>query len=224
MFEKAANDTPVVTTPEVTTPPVVKEEVDVTKIVAKRISEEREKIRKETLDEQAQSLGFANHDELVESMRKDKLEKHGLDPKEIAPLITDLIKTDPQYQEALKYKKEKEALEKELWAKQEIDSLNRKYGTTFAKVEDLAPEVIKLWNNGLPLDKAYAAENIDQIAQTIVKTKQANGKGHLVPPPDTGNSGKQRVITDAEIKRMKSINPDKTEAQIREYLSKKQEV
>ena len=192
-----------------------------TKIVSKRISEERDKIRKEALDEQAQSMGYVNHEEFVKVMTDDKISKTGLDPEEVKPLIKDLLKEDPEYKEALRYKKEKEELEKKIWAKQEIERLNKRFGTTISDVGDLAPEVVKMWNTGIPLEKAYAAENIDKITELATKRIQTGGKNHMVQVPSGGSHTQTtRVITDDDIRRMKRINPDKTEEQIRKFLEK----
>ena len=216
----ADNDDNVQTEQNQSTPPVEKE-VDVTKIVSKRISEEREKIRKEALDEQAQSMGYVNHEEFVKVMTDDKISKTGLDPEEVKPLIKDLLKEDPEYKEALRYKKEKEELEKKMWAKQEIERLNKRFGTTISDVSDLAQEVVKLWNTGIPLEKAYAAENIDKITELATKRIQTGGKTIWCKVPGGGNPTQTtRIITEDDIRRMKRINPDKTEEQIRKFLEK----
>lgn len=210
-----------VTNPVEATSPVEKE-VDVTKIVSARINAERAQIRTDALNEQAQSLGYTNHEEFIKSMTDEKITKRGFDPEEIKPLLKDLLENDPEYKSALNYKREKEEMEKTIWGNQEVNRLNTKYGTTFTAVGDLPEGVIKLWNSGIPLEKAYAVENIDKITELAAKKAQLTGKTHLTKIPATGDPKdvQPREVTPEEVRRAKQVNPKLTEEQIKAYLSK----
>lgn len=200
-----------------------KEDVDITKIVSERINKEREKIRREALDEQAQSLGYTDHADFLKNMHNQKIIETGLDPDEIKPLLKDLLENDPEYKEALRYKREKEQADKVSWANQEVLNLNKKYGTSFASIDDLSPEVIKLWNSGVSLEKAYAAENIDEITRLAVKKSTITGKEHINNPQSQkgANSNQERPLTQDEINMFRRINPNLTIEEIKTRINKK---
>lgn len=216
--EMAANveQTGVDKTPEVQpTSPV--ENVDQTKAFATRLKEEKAKAKLEAKEEIAKSFGFSNWQEYADSMTNKSLLEKGLDPEEVRPVIKDLLKNDPEYIEAMKYKAEKEELEKEIFASNSIQDLNAKFGTSFKSVNELDEETIKMWNNGVPLDKAYAANNWNKIVESAVKkVSMDNGKSHLktVTGSSEQKSGKQISTDEIQVAKMFGFS----EEQFRNYI------
>ena len=89
------------------------EQVDQTKAFATRLKQEKAKAKQEAKEEIAQSFGYASWQEYADAQTNNKLLDNGLDPESVRPVLKDLIKNDPEYLEAMKYKAEKEELEKE---------------------------------------------------------------------------------------------------------------
>lgn len=143
---------------EITTP-VINQEVDQTKAFAKRLKESTEKARIEERENIAKSFGYESWSEYLDAQTNNKILDKGLDPEAIKPMIKELIQNDPDYLDAMAIKKEKENLEKEFFAQTAIKDLNEKFGTKYASVNDLDEETITMWNKGISLEKAYAANN-----------------------------------------------------------------
>lgn len=185
MFEEyddvAANVEPSVEQPEEQpTSPV--EPVDQTKAFATRLKEEKAKAKQEAKEEIAKSFGYDTWQEYADAQTNNKLLDKGLDPEAVRPVIKDLIKEDPEYIEAMKYKQEKEELEKELFATNSIRELNAKFGTNYKSINELDEGTINDWNKGTPLEKAFAANNYSTLIDMAVKkasSSQDNGKSRL---------------------------------------------
>lgn len=194
--------------------------VDQTKAFATRLKEEVAKAREKDRQEIAQSFGYETWLAYLEAQQNNKFLDKGLDPEAVRPLIRDFIHEDPEYIEAMKYKAEKEELEKEIFAKSAIDALNSRYGTSYKSVNELDEETINMWNNGTPLEKAFAANHIEELQNMAVKKAQReSGKDHLKQV--SGGSPKEPAIdvTAAEIAAAKMFGF--TEEQLREHKNRK---
>ena len=138
-----------------------------------------------------------------------------------ATAVKDLIREDPDYQEAMKYKAEKEALEKELFATNSLKALNDKFGPAYSSVDELDPETIRLWNLGTPLETAYAANNWESIRDAAVKKASVpkdNGKSHLKPVTGSSQPNNTREISKEELDACKIFGF--TEEQVKEYINR----
>jgi hypothetical protein len=199
------------------------EPVDQTKAFATRLKEEKAKAKQEAKEEIAKSFGYNSWSEYANAQTNNKLLDNGLDPDAVRPLLQDIIKGDPEYQEAMKYKAEKEALEKELFATNSIKALNDTFGTAYSSVDELDPETIRLWNAGTPLANAYAAVNWESIRDAAVKkasVPKETGKSHLKQVP--GGGGQQtsaREFTKEELNAFAKMY-GYTEAQVKEYMNR----
>lgn len=216
-IEVAAN---VEETEEVETPTSPVEQVDQTKAFAKRLKEETTKAKLEAKEEIAKSFGYDSWDDYYNSQTNSKLLDKGLDPDSVRPVLEDLIKNDPQYIEAMKYKAEKEELEKEIFASNSIKALNEEMGTNFKNVQELGSQVIDLWNKGIPLAQAYAAYNYDKIRQNAIKKSNSedNGKSHLKTLTGGNDKTQTRELTTEELSVFKSFGV--SEERAKEYLKK----
>lgn len=195
------------------TPPV--EQVDQTKAFAKRLKEEKAKAKQEALEELAQSYGYKNWQEYADAQTNNKLLDRGFDPEEVRELVKDLIKTDPEYLEAMTYKKEKEELEKELFVTNSLQALNTEYGTSFKSIQELDENTIKDWNSGMPLNKAYAANNYSKLIEMAVKNANSNkdnGKSHLKTPEGSNSRSETKDYSEAELDVFKRFGISKEQA------------
>lgn len=197
------------------------EPVDQTKAFATRLREEKAKAKQEAKEEIAHSFGYDSWQEYVDNQTNSKLLDKGLDPETVRPVIKDLIKNDPEYIEAMKYKAEKEELEKELFATNSIQALNTKFGTNFKSINELDKETIDDWNKGTPLEKAFAANNYSKIIDMAVKkavSNKDNGKSHLTTVTGSTEKPKTREITKDELAVAKAFGF--TEEQFKEYVNR----
>lgn len=203
----------------VSTTPVEKEDVSKTQAFAKRLKEEKAKVEQEARDNLAVEMGYENYHDMMEQQRNKKIVDHlGLDPDKVKPLLKELLQDDPEYQDALKFKKERETLDKKIWVDNSLKELNDTFSLNIKKLDDLDAETIEMWNNGIDLKKAYAANNyttIEKIAQSKVKT--SNGKEHLKQASGSTTAAPIKTVSKDEISAMMTIfNMNESEA--REYI------
>jgi hypothetical protein len=203
------------------TSPVEKEPVDQTKAFAARLKEEKAKAKLDVQKEIAESFGYASWDEYINAQTNNKLIDKGLDPETVRPVIKDLIKNDPEYIEAMKFKEEKEALEKEMFANASIKALNDKFGTNFTSVDELDKETIDDWNKGTPLEKAFAANNYSKLMEMAVKKANSNadnGKSHLKTVTGSSEKSNTRELSKDELGVFKMFGF--TEEQAKNYVNR----
>ena len=193
------------------------------KAYAERLNKDRERIRSEERERIAQDFGYNSWEEYREAQTNTKLLDKGLDPDEVRPVLKELIKSDPEYLEAMEYKKREEAMKAKMWGEEEVRKLNSKFGTNFASIDELDSETVKLFNQGISLDKAYASQHYEEIQESAVKKAKINsGKDHFketngsTPPPTESRV----TVTDAEFKKFRSINPYATDEQIKAYIER----
>lgn len=197
------------------------EQVDQTQAFARRLKEETEKVRLAERENIAKSFGYNSWSEYADAQTNNKLIDKGLEPEVVRPVLKDLIREDPEYQEAMKYKAEKEALEKELFATNSLKALNDKFGTNYSSINELDPETIKLWNQGTPLEKAFAANNWEMIRDNAVKKASVpkdSGKSHLKQVTGSSQSSSVREIGQDELSYFKKFGF--TEEQARDYVNR----
>ena len=197
------------------------EKVDQTKAFATRLKEEKAKAKQEAREEIAKSFGYNSWSEYADAQTNNRLLDKGLDPDSVRPVLKDLIREDPEYQEAMQFKAEKEALEKELFATNSLKALNDRFGTAYSSVDELDPETVKMWNAGTPLEKAYAANNWESIRDAAVKkasVQKDNGKSHLKQVTGSSQQTSTREISNDELSVFKSFGF--TESQAREYINR----
>lgn len=220
-IEMAANveeTTDVESTP---TSPVEPEPVDQTKAFAKRLREETEKVRQNERDNIAKSFGYSSWQEYADAQTNNKLINEGLDPETVRPVIQDLIKNDPDYIEAMKFKAEKEELEKELFATNSIRELNARFGTNFKSVNELDEGTINDWNKGTPLEKAFVANNYTLLIENAIKKHNVgkdNGKSHMKTVTGNTTQTTAREVSKSEIDVAKAFGY--SEEQLRNYINR----
>ena len=219
--EQAANtevqNEPVVQEETQSTPPVETE----TQAFARRLKEEKAKAKLEARQEIAESFGYATWQEYADAQTNNKILEKGMDPESVREILKDLVYTNPEYVEAMKYKQEKEELEKEIFASNSLKQLNEAYGTNFTSVGQLDTQTRDMWNAGIPLINAYAANNMDTIVANAVKKTVAardNGKSHLTNVSGSAEETKVRQVSQEELRVAKlfGLNEDK----FKEYVKK----
>lgn len=206
---------------EETQPTSPVEPVDQTKAFATRLKEEKAKAKLEAREEIAQSFGYATWAEYAQAQTDNKLLDKGLDPDMVRSTMKDLIREDPEYIEAMRYKQEKEELEKELFATTSLKALNDKFGTNYKSIDELDKDTIDDWNKGTPLEKAFAANNYDKLIDMAVKKVgkvQDNGKSHLKNVTGSIETPKTREVSKDELAVVRSLGY--SEDQFKAYLNR----
>ena len=188
-----------------------------TKAFSERLKKEREKMAKQ--------LGYNSWEEAIESKTNDKLLDKGIDPETVKPILKELMQADPDYRAAMEYKKEKEEIEQKTWADNEVKKLNEKFGLGLKDVNALDENVIKLWNSGLSLEKAYAAEHYEDIQKAAFKrgSIKQTGKEHLTDPAAKGSNPDIITVkkpTAEQLQYFKALNPDASDEDIIKYINK----
>ena len=198
------------------------EQIDQTKAFAQRLKQEKAKAKDEAKKEIAESFGYNSWQEYVDAQTNNKIIDKGMDPDAVKDIVKDLIYTNPEYVEAMKYKQEKEELEKEIFASNSIEQLNKTYGTNYKSVNELDKQTIDAWNAGTPLVNAYAAYNMSTIIDSAVKKAMAardSGKSHLKTVSGSSEESKTREISQDELRVAKAFGLDETK--FKEYVNKK---
>ena len=198
------------------------EQVDQTKAFAQRLKQEKAKAKDEAKKEIAESFGYNSWQEYVDAQTNNKIIDKGMDPDAVKDILKDLIYTNPEYVEAMKYKQEKEELEKEIFASNSIEQLNKTYGTNYKSVNELDKQTIDAWNAGTPLVNAYAAYNMSTIIDSAVKKAMAardSGKSHLKTVSESSEEPKTREISQDELRVAKAFGLDETK--FKENVNKK---
>ena len=198
------------------------EQIDQTKAFAQRLKQEKAKAKDEAKKEIAESFGYNSWQEYVDAQTNNKIIDKGMDPDAVKDILKDLIYTNPEYVEAMKYKQEKEELEKEIFASNSIEQLNKTYGTNYKSVNELDKQTIDAWNAGTPLVNAYAAYNMSTIIDSAVKKAMAardSGKSHLKTVSGSSEESKTREISQDELRVAKAFALDDTK--FKEYVNQK---
>ena len=195
-----------------------------TQAFARRLKEEKAKAKLEARQEIAESYGYASWQEYADAQTNNKILDKGMDPDAVRDILKDLVYTNPEYVEAMRYKQEKEELEKEIFASNSLKQLNETYGTNFTSVGQLDSTTRDMWNAGIPLIKAYAANNMESIVANAVKKTVAsrdNGKSHLTNINGSSEEVKVRQVSQEELRvaKLLGLNEDK----FKEYVKKQQE-
>lgn len=195
---------------------------DPTKQYSERLKKDREKIRSEERENLAKQLGYDSYEKLRDAHVENSLLDKGLDPDTVKPLLKDLMKNDPEYLEAMRFKAEKEELEKNMWATDQIKKLNDKFGLSLQSVSDLDEDTVKLWNNGVNLEKAYAVNHYEEIEKSKLRKRkeQDSGKNHLKSVEGNGAETDEIVVTDDIYRQFKAFNPDVTRDEVKKYLNR----
>ena len=192
-----------------------------TQAFARRLKEEKAKAKLEARQEIAESYGYASWQEYADAQTNNKILDKGMDPDAVRDILKDLVYTNPEYVEAMRYKQEKEELEKEIFASNSLKQLNETYGTNFTSVGQLDSTTRDMWNAGIPLIKAYAANNMESIVANAVKKTVAsrdNGKSHLNNINGSSEEVKVRQVSQEELRvaKLLGLNEDK----FKEYVKK----
>lgn len=181
----------------------------------------REEVEKQVKQDIANQLGVDSFDELSQSkLEQDMLDK-GLDPDIALPILKELLKKDPEYQAAMKYKGNYDKLVQDSARAADIAALNAKFGTKFEKYEDIPENVRQLADKGVSLEKAYLVEAADNNTEDRAAHSAALRQtvSHIVPPTGAGPTGSAAVDLDPEqIRKFKRLNPNATDEQIANFV------
>lgn len=207
------------------TTPVEPPNFSKTKEYSERLNRDRAKIESELRLSLAQEEGFDSWEEYQNHKQEEKIANLGYDPDSLKPIVEELLKSHPSIKEAEKIRKEREEQEALRWAKEELESVNIKYGTKYKSIEEVGEEVKKLWEKGIPLEKAYAIENLENVTSKVTEAAiaKSHSKDHLQSVKGNSTTVEAISISDEEKRIMKSVFPNITDAQIMDWYSKQKQ-
>lgn len=189
---------------------------DVSKIVSKRINEEREKLAKE--------LGYDSYKELKATRLKEQITKEtslDYEDEEVKKVVKLAQEHDPErekLEEEIKQLREEKAT---LWEKEQLLALRTEY-PELAKVKSLSEldeKTVALIEKGIEPIDAYFAANREKI---LKKGGKGDDKAHLKGDKGGGSSSndKATTITPEVLAIHRELNPNLTDEEIIERVAK----
>lgn len=186
-------------------------EEQITKIVASRISAEREKL--------AKAIGYDSWDHAMNSGIDKKLVDAGIDPELGKPIIDSAVNSHPEVIKARQVIAEATAAREAA----EISALNAKYGLSLESVDKLDEPVKQLMQKGVSLSQAYVAVHIDELttAKSVKISDPPKGTiQHITPlPGSTAPAPTVPGISDTDIAAAKRYMPGATDDQVKAFLA-----
>ena len=146
------------------------------------------------------------------------IDESGLEPDKVKPLIEKLVEQHPSVVAAKNLQAENEAL---VLKKEETDALfelNRKFKTSYKELSEVDEAVRALYKKGVPLDKAYAAEHLDEIVKSQAPSNPS--KDHLQPVGKPGEAHLPRTVTPQELAMFRKFNPRASAEEISAFIAK----
>lgn len=212
---------------EQTPPVVVDTEETITKVVAKRLREETEKVRTSERENLAKQLGFETYDAFLADRQAKMLKDKGLDPDEVAPVVDKIVQEKLAALPELKELEELRQKKVEEWALKELVELKTLTGGKLSKMEDVPADVLELWKKKGSLKSAYLelhGEKLIKEMQNGIAGGQSKGStDHLKSPQGTPGAigeNKGRAYTDEEKRIYKIFNPNVTDEQLNKLIKK----
>lgn len=197
----------------------------VTQIVARRLKEEAEKIRAAERDAIAKEFKHESWDAYLKAKEQKALEEKGYDPKEISPMIDEMLKQRMDADPRLKELEELRAIKREAFAKKELAELSQVTLGKITKLEDIPKDVADVWRKGTPLKQAYLALHGEKLVNELRKNGGTNTTtAHLYNPSGTSvdDSAKGRPLTEQEKYIAKIFNPELTDEQLAKKIKKEE--
>lgn len=189
-------------------------EENITKIVAARLSAEREKL--------AKAMGYESWQNAMDSGVDKKLVDAGIDPEVGKPIINSAVDSHPDVLKARQLIAEANAAKDAA----EIDALNAKFGLSLKSIDELDDSVKSLRLTGIPLTRAYIAVHYDELQQGTGQSAQAavsaqqNSLQHVKPlPGNTAPAPATTGISATDIANAKRYMPNATDDAVKAFLA-----
>lgn len=192
--------------------------VENTKAFAARLKESTEKARREERDAIAKQLGYESYEDMQQKRTKETIEKKGLDPDEVTPVLEELLKSDPRMQELENYRKQQKAE----FAKRELAEITKLTNGEITSLSQLPKSVIERWSQTGSLKSAYLELEGENLLNRVRNEQNKGSTSHMQFPGSTssGNS-KQRPLTEQEKQMWRYFNPGISEEELNKKLTDK---
>lgn len=186
-------------------------EETITKIVASRISAEREKL--------AKAMGFESWQQALDSGVDKKLVDAGIDPEVGKPIIDNAVNNHPEVVRARQVLAEATAAKEAA----EIEALNAKFGLNIESMDKLDESVKQLIAKGVSVSQAYIAVHFDELGNTVptpAKPAPQNPLQHIRPlPGNTAPAPAETGISATDIANAKRYMPTATDDAVKAFLA-----
>ena len=191
------------------------DKIEKTKAFAHRLKEATDKKVLETREQVAKEAGYTSYTEMIKAKESKLLEDKGLNPKDVSPVIEQLVKNridqDPRMKELEDLRKQKV----QEFAKRELAEISKLTKGEITTLQQLPSEVIEIWKTTGSLKSAFLQVKGEEL---ILKAEALTSKGtteHLANPGGTNPpSSEQRPLTEQEKRTYKFFNPNITDADL----------
>lgn len=184
-------------------------EENITKIVAARLSAEREKL--------AKAMGYSSWQNAMDSGVDKQLLDAGIDPEVGRPVINSAVDNHPDVVRARQVVAEANAAREAA----EITALNAKYGLNIPSVDALDDGVKQLMAKGVNLTQAYVAVHYDEMQNTQAKPAvPQNPLQHVTPLPGNNTPAPANAgISAVDIANAKRYMPGASDDAVKAFLA-----
>jgi hypothetical protein len=195
---------------------------DTTKAFAKRLKESTEKAINAEREAIAKSMGYASYSEMQQKRERELMEKEGLDPEQVAPVVEELVKqrlnNDPRMKELELLRRQ----QIEEFGKKELAEITKLTGGEITSLAQLSPEVKAAWAKKGSLTAAYMELEGANLVRGIRSEQSKGSTSHLNNPSGGTNvpSG-ERHLTEEEKQYWRVFHPHMTEEELNKKTVKK---
>lgn len=202
---------------------ITPENVETTKVFAKRLREKTEKAVAEERERIAKELGYDSYDAMQKRKESKMLEESGLDPEEVSPVVDKIIeerlKNDPRMKELDSYRQK----QMQEFAKQELEQIKELTGGAVTTMEQIPSDVLEHWKTSGSLKKSYITLHGEELIAQARRVAPKPSTTHLQSPSGSPPTPSDvRPLTAEEKKVWKLFNPQMSEEELNKKTIKKE--
>lgn len=202
---------------------VTPDNVETSKVFAKRLREKTEKAVAEERERIAKELGYESYSTMQKQKESRMLEESGLNPEDVSPVVDKIVeerlKNDPRMKELDSYR-ERQMKE---FAKKELEQIKELTGGTVTSMDQIPEDVLEHWKTSGSLKKSYIALHGEELIAQARRSAPRPSTNHLQSPSGSPPTPSDvRPLTDEEKKVWKLFNPQMSEEELNKKTVKKE--
>lgn len=202
---------------------ITPENVETSKVFAKRLREKTEKAVAEERDKIAKDLGYENYADMQKHRESKILEDSGLNPDDVSPVVDKIIeerlKNDPRMKELDGYRQR----QMQEFAKKELEEIKELTGGTITSMDQIPADVLEDWKKTGSLKKSYISLHGEELIVQARKSVPKPSTSHLQSPSGSPPAPTDvRPLTAEEKKIWKIFNPRMSDEELDKKTIKKE--
>ena len=216
-----ASTTPVTPSETQSVQPTV-DNIEKTKVFAKRLNERTKQAIAKEREDIAKTLGYASYDDMVKKREQQVIADKGLDPEQVSPIVEELVNKrlaeDPRLKE-LELLKAQKVVE---FSKRELAEITDLTNGEITDIKQLPKEVLELWKQKGSLKSAYIEVEGEKLIKKFKSEQSKGSTAHLNSLSSNNMSdSNKRHLTDDEKKLWKYFNPSMTDEELEKKMIEK---